>query len=159
VSRLWLLFGYVHSKFYELTSASLTDGSAPLTIAVIRSAFSFFQRPASIGPPEQNIVGIFSLIDRLKSFGLNFQSESSKSEVISDKLKGKTIVISGNFSISREAIGALIESHSGRNSSSVSSKTDYLLAGEKAGPSKLEKAAKLGVAIITEEEFMNMINN
>lgn len=99
------------------------------------------------------------LIDRLKSFGLNFQSESSKSEVISDKLKGKTIVISGNFSISREAIGALIESHSGRNSSSVSSKTDYLLAGEKAGPSKLEKAAKLGVAIITEEEFMNMINN
>jgi DNA ligase (NAD+) len=67
------------------------------------------------------------------------------------------IVVSGNFSISREELKKIIESHSGKNLSSVTSNTTYLLAGEKAGPSKLDKAKKLKIAIIDEEVFFKII--
>jgi DNA ligase (NAD+) len=68
-----------------------------------------------------------------------------------------TIVISGNFSISRDQMKALIVAHGGKNSGSISGKTAFLLAGEKAGPEKLKKAESLGVKIITEKEFMEEI--
>ena len=78
-------------------------------------------------------------------------------ETTSDVLKGVTIVISGNFSISRDEMKALIEKNGGKNSGSVSGKTTYLLAGSKPGPEKIKKAAELGVRVISEEEFMGMI--
>ena len=96
------------------------------------------------------------IIDRLKAAGLNFQSEKPK-EKVSSALEGKTVVISGNFSISRDAMKELIVAHGGKSSGSVSGKTTYLLAGEKAGPEKLKKAESLGVKVISESEFMELI--
>ena len=78
---------------------------------------------------------------------------------LSDKLEGKTVVISGNFSISREAMKALIEAHGGKNAGSVSGKTAWLLAGEKAGPEKLKKAEKLGIPVISESDFRQLIES
>jgi DNA ligase (NAD+) len=76
----------------------------------------------------------------------------------SDKLKGLTIVISGTFNkYSRDEYKVMIELHGGKNSGSVSGKTDYILAGDNMGPAKLEKAAKIGVKIINEDEFLNML--
>lgn len=95
-------------------------------------------------------------IARLKAAGLNFETDS-KEEKKSDILAGKTIVISGNFSISRDEMKTLIAAHGGKNSGSVSGKTAYLLAGEKPGPEKLKKAENLGVEIIDEGKFREMI--
>ena len=75
---------------------------------------------------------------------------------MSSALEGKTIVISGNFSISRDQMKALITSHGGKNSGSISGKTSWLLAGEKPGPEKLKKAEALGVPVISEEELMEI---
>ena len=96
------------------------------------------------------------IIDRLKIAGLKFESDKPK-EKASSTLEGMTIVISGNFSISRDAMKELIVSHGGKNSGSISGKTTYLLAGEKAGPEKLKKADSLGVKVIGESEFMELI--
>lgn len=95
-------------------------------------------------------------IDRLKAAGLKFESDAA-AEKESEILKGMTIVISGNFSISRDEMKALIVANGGKNSGSVSGKTTYLLAGEKAGPEKLKKAESLGVKAISEKEFMEEI--
>lgn len=96
------------------------------------------------------------IITRLKDAGLRFETEENlKAE--SDSLAGMTIVVSGNFSVSRDEIKGLIAAHGGKSSGSISGKTTYLLAGEKAGPEKLKKAEALGVKIIGEDEFRNMI--
>ena len=95
-------------------------------------------------------------IRRLAEAGLRMAVETD-GDAGSDALAGKTIVISGNFSISREEMKALVERHGGRNSGSVSGKTDFLLAGEKPGPEKLKKAASLGVPVIDEAAFMAML--
>ena len=95
-------------------------------------------------------------VGRLKAAGLKFESEA-KEEKLSDSLSGKSIVISGNFSVSRDEIKALISSHGGKNSGSISGKTSYLLAGEKPGPEKIKKAEALGTPVINEEEFRKMI--
>lgn len=100
-----------------------------------------------------------ALINELKSIGLNFEEGDEATARISDVLDGSTIVISGNFSISREAMKALILSHGGKNTGSVSGSTTWLLAGEKPGPEKMKKAEKLGIKIIGEEELYKMINN
>ena len=95
-------------------------------------------------------------VARLRSAGLQFEvSEGPKR--ISDALEGMTIVISGNFSVSRDEMKALIAAHGGKNSGSVSGKTTYLLAGEKAGPEKLKKAESLGIKVISESDFYEMI--
>ncbi len=96
-------------------------------------------------------------VERLKTAGLKFMIESGPQK-LSDALAGKTVVISGNFSISRDEMKALIVAHGGKNSGSVSGKTSFLLAGEKAGPEKLKKAESLGVAVIDEKTFHEMIN-
>ena len=95
-------------------------------------------------------------VARLREAGLQMAEDASARQQLSDTLAGKTIVISGNFSISREAMKALIEAHGGKNAGSVSGKTAYLLAGEKAGPEKLKKAEKLGIPVISEEDFREM---
>lgn len=97
------------------------------------------------------------VIQRLKEVGLRFDSENDSS-TISELLKGVTIVVSGNFSRSREEIKKLIVAHSGKCTGSISGSTTYLLAGEKAGPEKLKKAEKLNVKILTEEELYKIIN-
>ena len=79
---------------------------------------------------------------------------------LSALLEGKSFVVSGTFTnLSREEIKSLIEQHGGKNQSGVSSKTDFLLAGDEAGPSKLEKAQKLNIKIIGETDFLNMIES
>ncbi len=93
---------------------------------------------------------------RLKQAGLRFSVESP-AEAASEALGGMSIVISGNFSISREDMKALIEAHGGKNSSSLSSKTAFLLAGEKPGPEKMKKAAQLGLKVLSEAEFRAML--
>ena len=95
-------------------------------------------------------------IDRLKAAGLKFEMEAGQKKQ-SDTLAGMSIVISGNFSISRDEMKALIVAHGGKSSGSISGKTAYLLAGEKPGPEKLKKAESLGVKVIGEKEFMEDI--
>ena len=95
-------------------------------------------------------------IRRLKDAGLQFSVSRSEGGV-SDALEGKTIVISGNFSISRDEMKALIEANGGKNSSSLSGKTAFLLAGSKPGSEKLRKAAALGIPVLSEEDFRAML--
>ncbi len=96
-------------------------------------------------------------IERLKAAGLQFSME--KKTASSAVLAGITIVISGNFSISRDELKRLIEDNGGKNSSSVSGKTSYLLAGSAPGPEKMKKAGSLGVQVISEAEFMSMLQS
>jgi DNA ligase (NAD+) len=96
------------------------------------------------------------VINELKDLGVKFSSDNSDT-FVSDKLKGMTIVVSGNFSVSRDEIKRVIEINGGKNSSSVSSATTYLVAGEKIGSSKKEKASKLGTVILSEDEFFHLI--
>ncbi len=96
------------------------------------------------------------IVSRLKAAGLKFDMGETPQK-LSDGLEGKTIVISGNFSISRDEMKALIAAHGGKNSGSISGKTAFLLAGEKAGPEKLKKADSLGIRVLSEEEFMDII--
>jgi DNA ligase (NAD+) len=97
------------------------------------------------------------LIERLKAAGLQFETAGENAPV-SDKLNGLSIVISGTFvHHSRDEYKALIEQHGGKNISSVSAKANFILAGANMGPAKLEKAQKLGVKIIDENEFLEMI--
>ena len=99
-----------------------------------------------------------TLVNRLKEYGLQMSVAEEKLANRSEKLKGLSIVISGTFAKhSRDEYKAMIEQHGGKNSGSVSGKTDYILAGDNMGPAKLEKAAKFGVKIINEDEFLNMI--
>ncbi len=97
-------------------------------------------------------------IERLKQKGLQFCMQKSDIELLSDKLKGKSFVVSGVFSISRDEMKELIEKHGGRNVGSISAKTSFVLAGDKMGPEKMKKAEKLKVPLISEEEFYSMIN-
>ena len=95
------------------------------------------------------------LIARLREAGLQFEAEER--ERTSSTLEGKSFVVSGKFTISRDDLKAMIEQHGGRNVGSVSGSIDYLIAGEKMGPEKRRKAEKLGVKIISEAEFMAMV--
>ncbi|MBJ6118025.1 NAD-dependent DNA ligase LigA [Pontibacter sp. BT310] len=98
------------------------------------------------------------LLERLQVAGLKFKSDSIKPEMQSDKLEGKTFVISGVFeTISRDELQQLIISHGGKVVSSISAKLTYLVAGDKMGPAKLEKATKLGITILSEDQFLGMI--
>lgn len=95
-------------------------------------------------------------IQRLKADGLKMSMEAP-AQNLSAALTGKTIVISGNFSISRDGMKELIALHGGKNSGSLSGKTSYLLAGSKPGPEKMKKAEQLGIPVINEEEFRSML--
>ena len=99
------------------------------------------------------------LLERLRSHGLQFSLSEERLAAQSDRLAGKTIVISGVFTHhSRDEYKALIEQHGGHNTGSISAKTSFILAGDNMGPAKLEKAQKLGIAIISEDEFLQMIS-
>lgn len=96
-------------------------------------------------------------IERLKQHALKFEADDAPKK-LSAALDGMTIVISGNFSISRDEMKALIAAHGGKNSSSISKKTRYLLAGDKPGPEKIKKAEAAGVDIISEKDLMSMLS-
>ena len=99
------------------------------------------------------------IIDRLKSHGLNLELIEDPNSEKSNKLENKSFVVSGVFEdFSRDELKKLIEENGGKNISSVSSKTDYILAGEKMGPSKLNKAKDLGIPIINIKDFLEMIS-
>ena len=100
------------------------------------------------------------LIQRLASYGLRMESAEEETGTKSEKLKGQTVVISGTFSHhSRDEYKVLIEQHGGKNSGSISSKTSFILAGENMGPAKMEKAAKLGIRLMHEEEFLKLLED
>jgi len=99
-----------------------------------------------------------AIVDRLKQVGLQFELDEDVLKNRTDKLAGLSIIISGTFQRhSRDELKLLIEQNGGKNVSSISSKTDYLIAGENMGPAKLEKAKSLNVKMISEEDFENMI--
>ena len=113
----------------------------------------------------QSIVSFFAdersraLVNRLKEFGLQMELAQEEQEGGSDLLKDKIIVISGVFNYhSRDEYKALIERHGGKNSGSISAKTSFVLAGDNMGPAKREKAQELGVRLVSENEFLEMIN-
>lgn len=99
-----------------------------------------------------------AVIEKLRSVGLQFELSAEQQSKSSDRLAGKSIVISGVFiHHSRDEYKTLIEQHGGKNVGSISAKTSFILAGDNMGPAKREKAQKLGVPLISEEEFLLLI--
>ena len=132
-----------------LMKASVEDLSAINTVGevIALSVKAFFENPINI-----------DIVERLRAAGLQFaKSEEPKSDK-PQVLAGKIFVVSGVFAhYTRDGIKATIEAYGGKNASSISSKTDYVLAGDKMGPEKRKKAEALGIPIITEEDFEKMI--
>ena len=95
-------------------------------------------------------------IQRLRAHGIRFSVEQQLGR-LSDTLEGQTVVVSGNFSISRDSLKELVERHGGKCSGSVSSKTSFLLAGSKPGPEKIKKCQELGIRIVSEDEFWGLL--
>lgn len=113
----------------------------------------------------QSVVDFFEneenrkLIERLKGYGVQLEAKATADTTVSDKLAGSTFVVSGVFTkFSRDELKKAIEDNGGKVGSSISSKTNYVIAGDNMGPAKLEKAQKLGVNIISEDDFIEMIN-
>ncbi|MGM9752471.1 MAG: NAD-dependent DNA ligase LigA [Candidatus Cryptobacteroides sp.] len=130
-----------------IMQASLEELAAVKDVgdAIAGSVYSYMHSPAEL---EQ--------MERLRKAGLKMATEGEKT-TLSNALEGLTIVVSGNFSISRESLKELISRHGGKNASSVSSKTSFLLAGSRSGPEKLNKCHELGIRIVSEDEFWAMI--
>ena len=105
---------------------------------------------------EENL----KIIERLRAYGLQMELSEAQTANVSDKLAGQSVVISGVFTHhSRDEYKAIIEQNGGKNVGSISSKTSFILAGENMGPSKLQKAEKLGIKIMSEEEFLSLLNS
>ncbi|MCH5175563.1 MAG: NAD-dependent DNA ligase LigA [Prevotellaceae bacterium] len=114
---------------------------------IAESVVKFFQDPKNA-----------EIVDKLANYGLQMRLSDEQLAGQTDKLAGKSVVISGVFSKhSRDEYKAMIEQHGGKNVGSISKKTTFVLAGENMGPAKLEKAEKLGVQIVSEDEFLEMI--
>lgn len=114
---------------------------------IAESVYAFFSNPDNV-----------QLIQRLKEYGIQFQISAEELQGQTDILQGKTFVVSGVFEkVSREELKKLIEKNGGKVSGSISSKTSWVIAGANMGPSKLEKATSLGIPIISEDDFLKMI--
>ena len=114
-----------------------------------RSVKNYFQNP-------QNL----AIVERLRQYGLQMSLSEEQMSASSDLLAGKSIVISGVFEHhSRDEYKQIIEQNGGKNVGSISGKTSFILAGDNMGPSKLQKAEKLGIPIVSEEEFLKMIKS
>jgi len=141
------------AKYYKTIDALMLANQMELTMVdeigekIAESVVEFFSKSENI-----------TLINRLKNSGLQFEIIENESQ-ISDKLKGKTLVVSGVFTkFSRDEIKAIIEAHGGKNGSSISSKTDFVIAGDNMGPAKLEKANQLNIPILSENDFEALIS-
>ena len=116
---------------------------------IAQSIVSYFQNPINR-----------NLLMRLKDAGLQFTRSEKEMSGYTDKLAGKVIVISGVFAHhSRDEYKTMIEKNGGKNSGSISGKTSFILAGENMGPSKLEKARKLCIPVVSEEDFLNLLSS
>ncbi len=114
---------------------------------IAASVISYFHNPVNR-----------EIVERLRTYGLQMSLSESQLQGASDRLAGKSIVISGVFvHHSRDEYKQLIEQHGGKNVGSISGKTSFILAGDNMGPSKLEKARKLGIPIVSEDEFLEMV--
>ncbi|MFK7812284.1 MAG: NAD-dependent DNA ligase LigA [Maribacter sp.] len=142
------------AKAYKNIDALMIASEEELTAVdeigerIAKSVVEFFEN-------ETNI----EIISRLKSYGVQFELSAEKLENQTEKLKGQTFVVSGVFEkVSRDELKKLIEDNGGKVGSSVSSKTTFLVAGDKMGPSKRAKAEKLEVQIISEDDFLEKVN-
>lgn len=114
---------------------------------IAKSVIAYFHNPVNK-----------DIVERLRSYGLQMRLSEEQINGASDKLAGKSIVISGVFAKhSRDEYKALIEQHGGKNVGSISGKTSFILAGDNMGPSKLQKAEKLGIPLVNEDDFLDMI--
>lgn len=136
------------TDIHQLTQATKDQLTAVDEIGerIADSVLSYFDDPENI-----------RIVERLMAHGLQFTSDAQYN-LLSDKLEGKTIVISGVFAaMSRDEAKLLIERHGGKVSGSISAKTSFVLAGDQMGPSKKEKASKLGVPLMEEPDFLALI--
>ncbi len=141
---------YLASHFKSIDAVMAADKAALMESdevgdKIADSIIAYFADPVNI-----------SIIERLRAAGLQFEAEAT--ELKSNILEGKNVVVSGKFTIhSRDELKALIELHGGKNQSGVSSTTHFIVAGENMGPAKLQKAEKLGVTILSEQQFIEFI--
>ena len=153
-------------RFVGETSARLLARHFKSMDALMAASTEELQEVEGIGEVmAKSIVDYFhneanlAIVERLRGYGLQFALSEEQTTAQSDRLAGQSIVISGVFQYhSRDEYKLLIEQHGGKNVGSISGKTSFILAGDNMGPSKLEKARKLGVRIVSEDEFRLMIN-
>ena len=153
-------------RFVGETSAKLLARHFKNIDALMNASLEELQEVEGIGEiMAKSIITYFhnpdnlAIINRLRDYGLQMALSESQTTMMSDRLAGQSIVISGVFAHhSRDEYKLLIEQHGGKNVGSISAKTSFILAGENMGPSKLEKANKLGIRIVSEDEFLEMID-
>ena len=134
------------TELYQAETDALTEVD-DIGEKIAQSVVSYFRNP-------QNK----ALVERLRHIGLQMKQNAEELAGKTDKLAGQNVVISGVFTHhSRDEYKALIEKHGGKNTGSISGKTSFILAGESMGPAKLEKARKLGIRIVNEDEFLQMV--
>ena len=151
-------------RFVGETSARLLARHFKSMDALMQASLADLQEVEGIGEVmAKSIIGYFHnednrhIVERLRGYGLQFELATVDTQY-STQLEGQSIVISGVFQHhSRDEYKQLIEQHGGKNVGSISGKTSFILAGDNMGPSKLDKARKLGVRIVTEDEFLDMI--
>ena len=159
-----VLFG-LGVRFVGETTAKYMAAHFKSIDAVIAADKTALMESDEVGDKiADSIIGYFadsvniSILERLRAAGLQFVAEVAEKQ--SNILEGKNVVVSGKFTLhSRDELKALIELHGGKNQSGVSSNTDFIVAGENMGPAKLQKAEKLGVKILSEQEFVDLIGN
>lgn len=152
-------------RFVGETSARLLARHFKSMDALMNAGLEELQEVEGIGEVmAKSIISYFhdpenqTIIERLRGYGLQMALSEEQTMPASDKLAGQSIVISGVFAHhSRDEYKLIIEQNGGKNVGSISGKTSFILAGENMGPSKLEKAQKLGVRIVSEDEFLEML--
>jgi len=152
-------------RFVGETSARLLARHFKSMDALMNAGLEELQEVEGIGEVmAKSIISYFhdpenqTIIERLRGYGLQMALSEEQTMPASDKLAGQSIVISGVFDLhSRDEYKLIIEQNGGKNVGSISGKTSFILAGENMGPSKLEKAQKLGVRIVSEDEFLEML--
>ncbi|WP_046745442.1 NAD-dependent DNA ligase LigA [Kordia zhangzhouensis] len=141
------------AKHYKSIDALMNASSDDL-VAVDEIGVKIAESVAQFLAEDSNL----QIIERLRSYGVQLEFSAEQLEGLTDTLQGKSFVVSGVFEkVSRNELKKMIENNGGKVSSSISSKTSYVVAGDKMGPSKREKADKLNIPILTEDEFLNMI--
>ena len=154
-------------RFVGETSAKLLARHFKNIDALMNAGLEELQEIEGIGEVmAKSIITYFhdeknrEIVERLRNYGLQMELSEAQTAQTSDKLAGQSIVISGVFAHhSRDEYKAIIEQNGGKNVGSISNKTSFILAGENMGPSKLQKAEKLGIKIMSEDEFLTLIEN
>ncbi len=154
-------------RFVGETSARLLARHFKSMDALMAAGLDELQEVEGIGEVmAKSIISYFhnpqnrEIVERLRGYGLQFELSQEQMAAKGDKLAGQSVVISGVFQHhSRDEYKLIIEQNGGKNVGSISAKTSFVLAGENMGPSKLEKAKKLGIRIVSEDEFLEMLNS